>query len=140
MTWTNTRYRPNMGLFSSVQSFNQHQAATGSPQIPEYPCHVHVAYWVEKMTQDELIGRNMCRSIEPAGCVLGSRAKLLFLRTHQLGNVYADPHYLSDRAAWHEGQIFRLDEPESSQLVSAQRELVLMCAHPAQARAIQHPC
>lgn len=128
MRWTNTTFRPNMGLSRDIGPFNQHQAAMGLPQMPAYACHGHSVYWPEKATQTELIGRTMVRHAHPAKCALGSEAKLLFLRSKLFAAEFRPPD--TDARGWHAGQDFCLDEDPSSDMALMQTEHVLWTKHP----------
>ena len=129
MAWNNTMFRPNMGLARYTEGFNRQQAASGRPQIPHYGCHVHVVYWPEKMTQLQLIGRNVCRSLNIINCPLGSMARLLFMRCHLFTDVGFQPVEAA-KQGWHEKQVTCLDEDPSSDIPSFMRELVMWNKHP----------
>ena len=128
MTWVNTALFENMELSrGAVTAFNQRQPP-GAPQVPMYPCHVHGLLWPEKMTKDRLIHRFVVRHADPKECILGSQARLLFLRVH----AFATMTLLGDRVpeGWHPDQVFFLDQEPGHSVQQTQEELVYWRDHP----------
>ena len=128
MTWLNTAFFDNMELSrGAVAAFNTRQAPS-APQIPMYPCHVHGLLWPEKMTKDRLIPRFLVRHADPRECILGSQARLLFMRVHAFGNTT----FQGDRVdkGWHADQVFFLDQEPGHSVQQSQEELVYFHGHP----------
>ncbi|KAK9830866.1 hypothetical protein WJX74_010857 [Apatococcus lobatus] len=108
MRWTNTWFRQGVELSrGAMQQFNLQQMATGQVQVPLYECHVHALLWPEKMTKTQLIGRNVVRHVDPAFCVIGSQARVLFMRVHAFGASFHPDGQLPE--GWHQGQVEGLD-------------------------------
>ncbi|KAK9818453.1 hypothetical protein WJX74_003331 [Apatococcus lobatus] len=108
MRWTNTWFRQGVELSrGAMQQFNLQQMATGQGQVPLYECHVHALLWPEKMTKTQLIGRNVVRHVDPAFCVIGSQARVLFMRVHAFGGSFHPDGQLPE--GWHQGQVEGLD-------------------------------
>ena len=129
MCWTNTFFREDMELSRiTQQQFNQQQLAAGQPEIPLYPYHAHSLLWPEKMTKDRLIRRNVVRHADPSLCILGSQSRLLFMRTHVLGQAFHERGKLPE--GWHAGQVMCLDEVPSFKPTLVQHEHVMWTQHP----------
>ena len=129
MRWTNTWFRQGVELSrGAMQQFNLQQMATGQGQVPLYECHVHALLWPEKMTKTQLIGRNVVRHVDPAFCVIGSQARVLFMRVHAFGGSFHPDGQLPE--GWHQGQVMSLDEQPGHRVHMAQQEHVMWLRHP----------
>ena len=129
MRWTNTWFRQGVELSrGAMQQFNLQQMATGQGQVPLYECHVHALLWPEKMTKTQLIGRNVVRHVDPAFCVIGSQARVLFMRMHAFGGSFHPDGQLPE--GWHQGQVMSLDEQPGHRVHMAQQEHVMWLGHP----------
>ena len=130
MTWVNTALIENMQLErEAVATFNSMQIPSG-PQVPLYPCHVHGLLWPEKMTRDQLIHRFVVRHADPRQCILGSQARLLFIRVHVFGQFQADGEMVPQ--GWHPEQVMHMDQEPGYSIQTAQQELVYWKHHPWQ--------
>ena len=129
MRWTNTWFRQGVELSrGAMQQFNLQQMATGQGQVPLYECHVHALLWLEKMTKTQLIGRNVMRHVDPAFCVIGSQARVLFMRVHAFRGSFRPNDQLPE--GWHQGQVMSLDEQPGHRVHMAQQEHVMWLRYP----------
>ncbi|KAK9866238.1 hypothetical protein WJX84_006845 [Apatococcus fuscideae] len=88
MRWTNTFFSQDMDLSrEDQQQSNEQQVAAGQPEVSLYSGHAHSLLWPEKITNERLIGRKVVRHADPSLCTPGIQSRLLFMRTHVLGQV-----------------------------------------------------
>lgn len=141
MSWVNTALIPDMDMDrQAITMFNETQPP-GASRIPQYPCHVHGMLWPEKATKDKLIYRFVVRHFDPKQCILGSQARLLFIRVHVVGQFQAEGTRVP--ASWHHNQVFHLDQDPAEPEQPAQQEMVYWDSDPQQvlqARALTKAC